>query len=98
MKRIFSFTLVFLLIFHSNFLFAGDLGWKESFDRICAISGDSEGLTIVQLEELIVESDELLLRIEASEIPQKKVYLIRLKKCRNFFIFMRDFKRESLGP
>jgi hypothetical protein len=71
------------------------MDWQESFDRICAITADSEKLTIDQLNDLITESEELLLWIEANDIPKKKVYLIRLKKCRNFLAFMRDVKRDS---
>ena len=94
MKNILTCALVFLLVFSSGYVSAEE-DWQAQFDRICAISGDSENLSIAQLEELIIESEELLSVIEASEVPKKKVYLIRLKKCRNFFIFMRDFKRDS---
>ena len=95
MKGILAFTLVFLLFSYGNVSYAGDMDWQESFDRICAITADSEKLTIDQLSDLITESEELLARIETSDIPKKKVYLIRLKKCRNFLAFMRDVKRDS---
>ena len=95
MRGILLFALVFLLMFHSNNLSAADMNWQESFDRICAITADSENLTIDQLNNLITESDELLIKIEAGEIPKKKLYLIRLKKCRNFLAFMRDVKQDT---
>ena len=95
MKGILAFTLVLLLFFYGNILSAADMDWQESFDRICAITADSEKLTIDQLSDLITESEELLLRIESSDILKKKMYLIRLKKCRNFLVFMRDVKQDS---
>ena len=90
----FIFTLVFLLMLHGNVFATVEMDWREGFDRVCAITADSENLTIDQLNELITESDDLLVRIKASEDPKKKLYLIRLKKCRNFLAFMRDFKQK----
>ena len=95
MRGILPFVLVFLFICHGNVLSAADMDWQESFDRICAITADSDNLTIEQLSDLITESDDVLLKIKASDDPKKKLYLIRLKKCRNFFIFMRDVKRDT---
>ena len=95
MKGILAFTLVFLLFSYGNASYAADMDWQESFDRICAITADSEKLTIDQLSDLITESEELLAWIKSSDIPKKKVYLIRLKKCRNFLAFMRDVKQVS---
>ena len=90
----FTFTLALLLMLHGNVFATAGMDWRESFDRVCAISADSENLTIDQLNVLITESDELLVRIKGSEDPKKKLYLIRLKKCRNFLIFMRNFKQK----
>ena len=90
----FTFTLVFLLMLQGNVSATAGMDWREGFDRVCAITAESENLTIDQLNELITESDELLVRIKASEDPKKKLYLIRLKKCRNFLVFMRDFKQK----
>jgi hypothetical protein len=90
----FTFTLAFLLMLYGNVFATAEMDWRQGFDRVCAISAESESLTIDQLNELITESDELLVRIKASEDPKKKLYLIRLKKCRNFLVFMRDFKQK----
>ncbi len=94
MRIILPFTLAFLLLLHANVCAVAGMDWREGFDRVCTITAESENLTIDQLNELITESDELLIQIKASEDPKKKLYLIRLKKCRNFLIFMRDFKQK----
>ena len=95
MRGILLFALVFLVMFNANFSVAVDLEWQDSFDRICAITAESENLTIDQLNDLINESDVLLLKIEADNVPKKKLYLIRLKRCRNFLVFMRDVKQDN---
>lgn len=72
--------------------------WKEDFERICSYADDVTELDPANLTALISESDQLLKAIEALGDPQKKVYIFRLKKCRNFFQYMLDLKASETDP
>ena len=94
-KIVFIWALFFLFIGSGEFLYASDVAWRDSFDRICAHTADAGKLSREELSGLIVETDELLKVIISSDDPRKKVYLIRLKKCRNFFIFMESIAEDK---
>ena len=70
--------------------------WTEEFDRICAQAEVADSLPTAALRDLTIESDRLLAVIEGSNDPRKKVYIFRLKKCRNLFAYILDL-RESKG-
>ncbi|MEN8134436.1 MAG: hypothetical protein ABFS18_02715 [Thermodesulfobacteriota bacterium] len=94
-KILFFWVLVFLSVGSGGFLCAGNENWRDDFDRICAHTADVDKLSSEELDGLIVESGELLQIVESSDDPEKKIYLIRLKKCRNFFIFMKGIAENS---
>jgi hypothetical protein len=62
--------------------------WKADFERLCGYTEEATNLSTDQIKELIVESDNLLKRIQKVDLPEKKVYIFRLKKCRNFFEYI----------
>ncbi len=70
--------------------------WIEEFDRICGQTQDADSLPTAKLKELVAESDKLPEVIEAGNDPGKKVYIFRLKKCRNLFLYIMDL-REAPG-
>jgi hypothetical protein len=73
--------------------------WRADFDRLCSYTQEAEALSVKELKDLIAECDKLLEVIQKSDIAEKKVYLFRLKKCRNFFDYILSIKgsqeRES---
>lgn len=96
-KSIFRIMLSALLIFSVSG-FASAQSWTESFDRICASADVADTLSTERLKELVVESDELLKVIESGSDPRKKVYLFRLKKCRNFFAYIVELRKAEEKP
>ena len=95
MKRIvFIWALFFLFIGSGDILCAGDDSWQNTFESICVHTADAGNLSSEKLGRLIDESDALLKIIESSDDPDKKFYLIRLKKCRNFFVFMKSIAKD----
>ena len=91
MKRIvFSCFFALFLLFSIADGFAEEQDWRKEFDRICAMTVEADKLSGQELEVLIGDSDKLLDVIKSKDDFDVKLYLIRLKKCRNFFIFMRD--------
>ncbi len=67
---------------------ASGASWKTEFEDICVHTIEAPSLSTERIRELIDESDRLMKTIEKGKDPQKKVYLFRLKKCRNFFLYI----------
>ena len=92
---------LFLLLLISYFSpLASAQSWIEDFDKICGQAEDAESLPTVKLKELVTDSDKLLAVIEAGNDPRKKVYIFRLRKCRNLFVYIMDLRatKEGAGP
>ena len=66
--------------------------WKDAFDRICAQTEIATTLSTEQLRQLIKDSDELLHQLGSIKDPWAKVYIFRLKKCKQFFNFALEWK------
>lgn len=58
---------------------------KAEFDRICAQVPIAGSLSVAQLRQLIDDSLALSDQLKDSEIPQAKIWIQRLKMCRDFF-------------
>ena len=61
--------------------------WRVEFDRICAQTEIATGLSKMQLEKLIDDTNELLNQLKEVKDPWAKVYIFRLNKCLDFFKF-----------
>ena len=85
---------VFLTMFPMEEGFADQQDWRQEFARICSKTGAADQLSGQELDSLINDSEKLLKIIGSKDDPDVKLYLIRIKKCRNFFIFMRDTARK----
>ncbi len=66
---------------------------KDEFEEICSRTGDADSYSIEELQALIDRSDKLLKKIKASDNKRKKIFIMRLKKCRNFFAFTIEVKQ-----
>ena len=69
--------------------------WKPSFEEICSKVQATDNLSTAELAALIEKADKLAPVIQASDSPSKKVYILRLKKCRSLFEFIIDTKKSS---
>jgi len=78
--------------------YAAAQSWIEDFDRICAQGEIADSLPTATLRELTLESDKLLVVIEGSTDPRKKVFTFRLKKCRNLFAYIIDLRETKDRP
>lgn len=98
MKKRNTGIVLFLFLLMSYFSpLASAQSWVEDFDRICSQGEDADSLPTAKLQELVVESDKLLKVIEAGNDPGKKVYIFRLKKCRNLFAYVMDLREAEAG-
>ena len=74
--------------------------WLAEFERVCGRSEESMSLRVEELRELVARCDKLRPEIEASESPQRKVYLKRLEACRKVFVFVIEASEKggAKGP
>lgn len=75
-----------------------DGNWREEFDRICARTGEAGKMSEAELNQLIAESERLREKILGSNELDGKIYLFRIGKCRDFFVFMRDAAVAAQKP
>lgn len=64
---------------------AGD--WRVEFDDICARVDTADSLSSEELARLISRADDVIRQIDESGDPARKVFMTRLKRCRDFFEF-----------
>lgn len=63
-------------------------GWKEEFEAVCSKTDAAMTLRTEELKDLVERCDRLKERIEAEEESTRKVYLRRLKSCRDLYFYM----------
>ncbi len=68
--------------------------WKAEFADICSKTEDPMALTTDEVKSLIDRCDKLKPRIEKLEESAAKVYLKRLKMCRDLFVFTLESKSK----
>jgi hypothetical protein len=79
-------------VFPSPGAAAGQDDWKKEFDDICSKTQDSMALPSDELKRLIDRCDALRPRIEKLDDTRKRVYLKRLRLCRDLFTFVLETK------
>jgi len=69
--------------------------WKGEFHDLCSKTQDAMGFTEGELKELIAKCDGLKPVIEKLDETQRKVYLKRLRMCRDMFSFVLESKTKK---
>ncbi len=73
----------------------GEEDWKAEYDAICAKTSDPGKLTEAEVRSLIDRCDRLRPRIEKLDESTAKVFLKRLKMCRDLFAFMLEATKKN---
>ncbi len=66
--------------------------WREELARICCQADVASELSSEELTRLVQESDTLLLQLEKIKPDEAKVAIFRLKKSRDFFQYLLQFR------
>ncbi len=74
--------------------YAGQEDWKAEFADICSKTENPMALTADEIKGLIDRCDKLKPRIEKLDESAAKVYLKRLKMCRDLFVFVLESKSK----
>ncbi len=93
-KSVIGFALASLFLLVAPQVASAADDWKTSFNDICSKVQASDNLSIQDFSTLLERTDKLMPEIQASDDRSKKVYMQRLKKCRSFFEFMIDTKKN----
>jgi len=72
--------------------------WHEEFEYICSKVETGDTLNREELKTLIERAGSLLKTIETIDEPSKKVYIFRLKKCKEFFEYLIELKKSQPSP
>jgi hypothetical protein len=72
---------------------AADATWKELFEDVCGKVMGAESMSEQELTSMVEKADKAAPMIQASDDPGKKVYLMRLKKCRAVYDFILEAKK-----
>jgi len=69
--------------------------WKGEFETICSKTQDAMTFSVDELRDLISRCDKLKPAIEKLDGSSKKVYLRRLKLCKDLFVFVLGSKEKQ---
>ncbi len=69
--------------------------WQAEYEAICGKTQDAMSLSPAELGGLIERCDKLEPKIESLDGTKKKVYMKRLKMCRDLFSFTLESKEKS---
>ena len=69
--------------------------WKTEFETVCARTQEAAGMSAGELKTLVDRCDKLRPQIDQLDESQKKVYLKRLKMCRDLYAFVLETKEKK---
>jgi hypothetical protein len=69
--------------------------WKGEFETICSKTQDAMTFSVDELKDLISRCDKLKPAIEKLDESSRKVYLRRLKLCKDLFVFVLGSKENQ---
>jgi len=66
--------------------------WRAEFEAVCGTTENSTALSVEELTSLVARCDKLAEAIGAEEETVRRVYLRRLKMCRDLLAFVLESK------
>jgi len=72
--------------------------WRTEFEAVCATTDSSTSLSVEELTLLVARCDKLAEAIGVEEETVRRVYLRRLKMCRDLLTFVLESKAAAVQP
>ena len=69
--------------------------WRKEFDDVCSKTQDAMVFTPDELRDLVARCDKLRPVVEKLEESQRKVYLKRLRLCRDLYLFVLESRDKK---
>lgn len=95
MLRHWGVPVIIILVFGLFSAAVAEDAWRAEFDVLCGKTDESMTMKDEELQDLVVRCDKLLPLIEQSDHPQKKLFIKRLEKCRNLFMYVREVRSKE---
>ncbi len=92
--RFIAFVVAFLLLIFST-AYPGQSDWKGEFESICSKVQIADRLSDEELKTLINRAETLINELRDRDLPSKKVYIFRLKKCKSFFEYILQLREQK---
>ncbi len=70
-------------------------GWRSEFEAVCGFTDGAMTLTKEELKGLIERCDRLKPSIEMEEETVRKIYLRRLKSCRDLYAYVLETRDKE---
>ncbi len=70
-------------------------GWKEEFEAVCSRTDAAMALSTDELKGLIGRCERLKEKIEAEEESTRKIYLRRLKSCKDLYSYVLETRKPQ---
>jgi hypothetical protein len=70
-------------------------GWKAEYESVCSKTDVAMTLSSEELKELIAGCDRLKPKLEAQEESTRKVYLRRLRMCRELYNYVLESREQK---
>lgn len=70
-------------------------GWKEEFEAVCSKTDAAMTLSKDELKDLVGRCDRLMDRIGSEEETVRKIYLRRLKSCKDLYLYVLETKKTE---
>jgi len=87
--------LISILICVSSLSYANEKSWMDEYNIICGDTQEAVQLPGEEIKTLIDKCDKLLNKIKAADNPRKKIFIFRIEKCRNFYQFIANSKKDG---
>ncbi len=84
-----------LLVFLPGGIAWPEEDWRPEFEAVCGKTDVSMALSKEELKDLVTRCGKLEARIAAEEETVRKVYLRRLKMCRDLFGYVLESKESE---
>lgn len=72
-----------------------DEGWQKDFEDVCAKTEGAMALSTGELKALVEKCDKLKAQIEGLDESKRKVYLRRLQRTRDYYLFVIESKEKK---
>lgn len=89
---------VLLVFFFTLIILSNSYGvdeWKIEFEYLCSRTDEAMDMDAKELSAMIERCQRLLPLIQASDNPQKKIYIKRLEACMNLYRFVLESKVQK---
>jgi len=70
--------------------------WQQEFEAVCAKTDDPMSLSSEELRGFLARLDKLLPVVDKLDESTRKVYLKRIRSCRNLYAFVLESKDQKV--